>query len=165
VRRDLVGDAVLDVVPIRQAQVLLRGDVAKHRHAVPAGLIAAPGITRTFTVVSRLSPWRQAYAQSRRAVSDDRAEVRKRTEGGIGHDLGDVRQLTHSEQVMADTHSRACGVTSTAWLTVSAPTLAELEEAQRAALAAAGGLSVEWCDKEHAAAFINSLPLGRGPRR
>ena len=146
------------------AAVTFTGD-AEHSTFLDAALIAAPGITRTFTVVSRLSPWRQAYAASRRAVSDDRAEVRKRTEEGIGHDLGDVRQLTHSEQVMADTHSRACGVTSTAWLTVSAPTLAELEEAQRTALAAAGGLSVEWCDKEHAAAFINSLPLGRGPRR
>ena len=102
-----------------------------------AALITAPGITRTFTVISRLSPWRAAYAQSRNLAVDDRAEVRKRTAEGIGHDLSDVRQLTHSEQVMADTHSRACGVTSTAWLTVSAPDLAALEEAQRAALAAA----------------------------
>ena len=52
VRRDLVGDdAVLDVLPVRQAQVLLGRDVAEHGRAVPADHGRADG--RRDVVVAR----------------------------------------------------------------------------------------------------------------
>ncbi len=81
-------------------------------------------------------------------------------------DPRDDRQLSQAELRAYDISQGAGGVKAVGYVTVSARSPEELELAKRKirTAAARSWLSLEWCDKEHDRAFVNTLPLVRGLR-
>ena len=81
-RGDLVGDeALLDVVGVRQAEVLLRRDVAEHRRAVPADDRRADG-ARDVVVAGRDVGDERAERVERRLVADLLLAARRSSRAG-----------------------------------------------------------------------------------
>ncbi|CAM5643675.1 hypothetical protein SAURM35S_09867 [Streptomyces aurantiogriseus] len=92
-----------------------------------------------------------------------------------GGDLGDVgtdgllHLARHSrlDQRGEDLASGAAGVNLVGYITVSSRNPEALARDKRTIRASAGKsyLKLEWCDREHHRAFVNTLPFATGIRR
>jgi hypothetical protein len=84
--------------------------------------------------------------------------------------IDDPRERAHSSRVDLrgeDLAAGAAGVNLVGYITVSSRSPEALARDKRTIRASAGKsfLKLEWCDREHHRAFINTLPLATGVRR
>lgn len=129
-------------------------------------LVQTPGVVRTVAVTFELLPTDAAMQKVMSDLTADAAHASAAAKAGRTADPRDGRQLSQAEQRAQDVASGAAGVKVVGYVTVSAPDIEELDSARRQmrAAAARSWLTLEWCDQEHDAAFVNTLPLGRGLR-
>lgn len=129
-------------------------------------LVQVPGIIRTVAVTFDLVPTEVAMAEAMSDLTSDKAEASSSAKAGRTADPRHHRQLGQAEQRAVDLAAGAAGVRLVGYVTVSSGSPEGLEQAKRVVRSAAARswLSLEWCDKEHDAAFTNTLPLARGLR-
>lgn len=129
-------------------------------------LVQVPGIVRSVSVVLDLVPTDVAMAEAMCDLTSDEAEAASSAKAGRTADPRHDRQLGQAGQRAADLAAGAAGVRLVGYVTVSSGSPEGLEQAKRVVRTAAARawLSLEWCDKEHDTAFVNTLPLARGLR-
>ncbi len=125
-----------------------------------------PGVIRTVAVTMDLIPTDLAMTAAMSDVTTDAANSAAAVKAGRTADPRDERQLSQAELRAYDIAQGAGGIKAVGYVTVSARSSEELELAKRRirTAAARAWLSLEWCDKEHDRAFVNTLPLLRGLR-
>jgi hypothetical protein len=124
-------------------------------------------VIRTTSVVMDLIPSDVALD---RLLSDLTVEHGKSTSAHTSGQVGDPRQHQQLERLHAATRELAegaAGVYLTAYVTIAARSVRDLEIAKREIESAAGKsqLRLQWCDGEHWRAIVNTLPLAQGLRR
>jgi hypothetical protein len=129
-------------------------------------LVQTPGVVRTVAVTLELLPTDQAMSRVMSDLTADAATASAAARAGRTADPRDGRQLSQAEQRAKDVSEGAAGVKLVGYVTVSASDIDGLDVGRRQVRTAAARswLSLEWCDKEHDAAFVNTLPLARGVR-
>jgi hypothetical protein len=129
-------------------------------------LVQTPGVIRTVAVTMDLIPTDVAMTTAMSDLTTDAANSAAAAKAGRTADPRDDRQLSQAELRAYDIAQGAGGVRAVGYVTVSARTPEELEMAKRRirTAGARSWLSLEWCDKEHDRAFVNTLPLVRGLR-
>ena len=129
-------------------------------------LVQTPGVVRTVAVTFDLVPTDLAMTAVMADLTSDNANASASAKSGRTADPRDHRQLSQAQQRADDVSQGAAGVRLVGYVTVSAPSADQLEEAKRriAAASARSWLSLEWCDREHDTAFVNTLPFARGIR-
>lgn len=129
-------------------------------------LVQTPGVTRTVAVTFGLQPTDVAMSKVLADLTSDTAHASAAAKSGRTADPRDGRQLSQAEQRAQDVASGAAGVRLVGYVTVTAASLEELDQAKRQlrTAAARSWLSLEWCDKEHDVALVNTLPFARGLR-
>lgn len=127
-------------------------------------LVQVPGVVRTVAVTLELVPTEVAMAQAMSDLTSDQAEASSSSKAGRTTDPRHTRQLSQAEQRAADLAAGAAGIRLVGYVSVSSGTPEGLEQAKRVVRTAAARswLTLEWCDKEHDSAFVNTLPLARG---
>lgn len=130
-------------------------------------LVHTPDVIRTVAVTMDLEPTDVAIERMLTEKTNDDAESARAAKRGR---TADPRDTNHTHRVDArgeDLASGAGGVNLVGYLTVSARTPDALNRDQRSIRAAAGRafLKLEWCDREHHRAFVNTLPFATGLRR
>lgn len=129
-------------------------------------LVQTPGVIRTVAVTMDLIPTDVAMTTAMSDLTTDAANSSAAAKAGRTADPRDDRQLSQAELRAYDIAQGAGGVKAVGYVTVSARSAEHLELAKRR-LRTAGArawLTLEWCDKEHDRAFVNTLPLARGLR-
>jgi hypothetical protein len=129
-------------------------------------LVQTPGVIRTVAVTMDLIPTDVAMTAAMSDLTTDAANSSAAAKAGRTADPRDDRQLSQAELRAYDIAQGAGGVRAVGYVTVSARSPEELEMAKRRirTAGARSWLSLEWCDKEHDRAFVNTLPLVRGLR-
>ncbi len=129
-------------------------------------LVQTPGVIRTVAVTMDLIPTDIAMTTAMSDLTTDAANSSAAAKAGRTADPRDDRQLSQAELRAYDIAQGAGGVKAVGYVTVSARSPEELEIAKRRmrTAGARSWLSLEWCDKEHDRAFVNTLPLVRGLR-
>jgi hypothetical protein len=129
-------------------------------------LVQAPGVVRTVAATFQLSPTEAAIGRALADLTQDEAHLSASARAGRTVDPRDGQQRSQAERRADDLAAGAAGVRLTGWVTVSAATAEQLGEAKRVVVSAAARshLVLEWCDREHDGAFVNTLPLARGIR-
>ena len=129
-------------------------------------LVQTPGVIRTVAVTMDLIPTDVAMTTAMTDLTTDAANSSAAAKAGRTADPRDDRQLSQAELRAYDISQGAGGVKAVGYVTVSARTAEDLELAKRRmrTAGARAWLTLEWCDKEHDRAFINTLPLARGLR-
>jgi hypothetical protein len=129
-------------------------------------LVQTPGVTRTVAVTFGLQPTDVAMSKVLADLTSDNAHASAAAKAGRTADPRDGRQLSQAEQRAQDVANGAAGVKLVGYLTVTAASPEELDQAKRQlrTAAARSWLSLEWCDKEHDVALVNTLPFARGLR-
>ena len=129
-------------------------------------LVQTPGVIRTVAVTMDLIPTDVAMTTAMSDLTTDAANSSAAAKAGRTADPRDDRQLSQAELRAYDISQGAGGVKAVGYVTVSARTAEDLELAKRRmrTAGARAWLTLEWCDKEHDRAFINTLPLARGLR-
>jgi hypothetical protein len=127
-------------------------------------LVQTPGIVRTVGVTLELVPTDVTMRKVMTDLTSDAAHASAAAKAGRTADPRDGRQLSQAEQRAADVAQGAAGIRLVGYVTVSAPDPESLDAARRQLRTAASRawLTLEWCDREHDTAFVNTLPLGRG---
>lgn len=113
-----------------------------------------------------LIPTDVAMTRAMADLTPDAANSSAAAKAGRTADPRDDRQLSQAELRAYDVAQGAGSVKAVGYVTVSARSPEELELAKRRirTAGARSWLSLEWCDKEHDRAFVNTLPLVRGLR-
>lgn len=129
-------------------------------------LVHTPDVIRTVAVTMDLEPTDVAIERMLGEKTNDQAETAR--SAGLGR-VSDPRHEAHASRIDqrgGDLASGAAGVNLVGYVTVSARSVEDLARDKRTIRAAAGKsyLRLEWCDREHHRAFVNTLPFASGVR-
>jgi hypothetical protein len=130
-------------------------------------LVHTPDVIRTLAVTMDLEPTEVAIERMlTERVNVDAENSRASRMGRVD----DPRERAHSTRVDLrgeDLAAGASGVNLVGYLTVSARSPEALARDRRTMRASAGKsfLKLEWCDREHHRAFVNTLPFATGARK
>ncbi len=129
-------------------------------------LVHTPDVIRTVAVTMDLEPTDVAIERMLGEKTNDQAETAR--SAGLGR-VTDPRHEAHATRIDQrgdDLASGAAGVNLVGYVTVSARSAEDLSRDKRTIRAAAGKsyLRLEWCDREHHRAFVNTLPFASGIR-
>lgn len=129
-------------------------------------LVHTPDVIRTVAVTMDLEPTDVAIERMLTEKTNDDADASRAAKM---HKVVDPRDVAHSgrvDQRGQDLASGAAGVNLVGYITVSARNPDALARDKRTIRAAAGKsyLKLEWCDREHHRAFVNTLPFATGIR-
>jgi hypothetical protein len=130
-------------------------------------LVHTPDVIRTVAVAMDLEPTEVAIERMLTEKVNVDAETARAAKMGR---IDDPRERAHSSRVDLrgeDLAAGASGVNLVGYITVSSRSPEALARDKRTIRASAGKsfLKLEWCDREHHRAFINTLPFATGVRR
>ncbi|MEV6109080.1 SCO6880 family protein [Streptomyces sp. NPDC051940] len=130
-------------------------------------LVHTPDVIRTVAVCMDLEPTELAIERMLTEKTNDDAEASRAAKMNRVVDPRDVAHHTRIDQRGDDLASGAAGVNLVGWITVSSRNPDALARDKRTIRAAAGKsyLKLEWCDREHHRAFVNTLPFATGLRK
>jgi hypothetical protein len=130
-------------------------------------LVHTPDVIRTVAVTMDLEPTEVAIERMLTEKTNDEAEASRAAKLNRTVDPRDVAAHHRLDQRGEDLASGAAGVNLVGYITVSARSPEALARDKRTIRASAGKsyLKLEWCDREHHRAFVNTLPFATGIRR
>ncbi|MYR55250.1 hypothetical protein GTY54_02975 [Streptomyces sp. SID625] len=130
-------------------------------------LVHTPDVIRTVAVTMDLEPTEVAIERMLTEKTNDVAEASRAAKMNRTVDPRDVQAHHRLDQRGDDLASGAAGVNLVGYITVSSRTPEALARDKRTIRASAGKsyLKLEWCDREHHRAFVNTLPFATGIRR
>ncbi|WP_049580137.1 SCO6880 family protein [Streptomyces sp. SBT349] len=130
-------------------------------------LVHTPDVIRTVAVCMDLEPTEIAIERMLTEKTNDEAEASRAAKMNRTVDPRDVAAHSRVDQRGDDLASGAAGVNLVGYITVSSPHPESLSRDKRTIRASAGKsyLKLEWCDREHHRAFVNTLPFATGIRR
>lgn len=130
-------------------------------------LVHTPDVIRTVAVSMDLEPTERAIERMLTEKTNDEAEASRAAKMNRTVDPRDVATHSRVDQRGEDLASGAAGVNLVGYITVSSRTPDALARDKRTIRASAGKsfLKLEWCDREHHRAFVNTLPFATGIRR
>ncbi|WP_431985165.1 SCO6880 family protein [Streptomyces qinglanensis] len=130
-------------------------------------LVHTPDVIRTVAVVMDLEPTELAIERMLTEKTNDDAEASRSAKMNRTVDPRDIAAHGRVDQRGEDLASGAAGVNLVGYLTVSSRSPEALARDKRTIRASAGKsyLKLEWCDREHHRAFVNTLPFATGIRR
>ncbi|MFJ8199762.1 SCO6880 family protein [Streptomyces sp. NPDC096152] len=130
-------------------------------------LVHTPDVIRTVAVTMDLEPTEVAIERMLTEKTNDVADASRAAKMNRTVDPRDVAAHQRLDQRGDDLASGAAGVNLVGYITVSARSPESLARDKRTIRASAGKsyLKLEWCDREHHRAFVNTLPFATGIRR
>ncbi|MEV7087895.1 SCO6880 family protein [Streptomyces sp. NPDC093085] len=130
-------------------------------------LVHTPDVIRTVSVAMDLEPTEIAIERMLTEKTNDDAEASRAAKMNRTVDPRDIAAHGRLDQRGEDLASGAAGVNLVGYITVSSRTPEALARDKRTIRASAGKsyLKLEWCDREHHRAFVNTLPFATGIRR
>ncbi|GGV70077.1 MULTISPECIES: SCO6880 family protein [Streptomyces] len=130
-------------------------------------LVHTPDVIRTVAVTMDLEPTEVAIERMLTEKTNDVAEASRAAKMNRTVDPRDIQAHQRLDQRGEDLASGAAGVNLVGYITVSARSPEALARDKRTIRASAGKsyLKLEWCDREHHRAFVNTLPFATGIRR
>ncbi|HEV7629317.1 MAG TPA: SCO6880 family protein [Streptomyces sp.] len=130
-------------------------------------LVHTPDVIRTVSVTMDLEPTELAIERMLTEKTNDDAEASRQAKMNRTIDPRDVAAHGRVDQRGEDLASGAAGVNLVGYITVSSRSAEALARDKRTIRASAGKsyLKLEWCDREHHRAFVNTLPFATGIRR
>ncbi|GDY64108.1 hypothetical protein SAV14893_035010 [Streptomyces avermitilis] len=130
-------------------------------------LVHTPDVIRTVAVTMDLEPTEVAIERMLTEKTNDEAEASRAAKMNRTVDPRDVASHNRLDQRGEDLASGAAGVNLVGYITVSSRSPEALARDKRTIRASAGKsyLKLEWCDREHHRAFVNTLPFATGIRR
>jgi hypothetical protein len=130
-------------------------------------LVHTPDVIRTVAVAMDLEPTDVAIERMLTEKTNDDAEASRAAKMNRVVDPRDSAHHGRIDQRGEDLASGAAGVNLVGYITVSSRTPEALARDKRTIRASAGKsyLKLEWCDREHHRAFVNTLPFATGIRR
>ncbi|MFD8075256.1 SCO6880 family protein [Streptomyces sp. NPDC059718] len=130
-------------------------------------LVHTPDVIRTVAVCMDLEPTDVAIERMLTEKTNDDAEASRAAKMNRVVDPRDLAHHTRIDQRGEDLASGAAGVNLVGYITVSSRSPEALARDKRTIRASAGKsyLKLEWCDREHHRAFVNTLPFATGIRR
>ncbi|GAA3645048.1 SCO6880 family protein [Streptomyces chitinivorans] len=130
-------------------------------------LVHTPDVIRTVAVCMDLEPTEVAIERMLTEKTNDAAEASRAAKMNRTVDPRDVAAHSRVDQRGEDLASGAAGVNLVGYITVSSRNPDALARDKRTIRASAGKsyLKLEWCDREHHRAFVNTLPFATGIRR
>jgi hypothetical protein len=130
-------------------------------------LVHTPDVIRTVAVTMDLEPTDVAIERMLTEKTNDDADASRAAKMNRVVDPRDVAHHGRVDQRGEDLASGAAGVNLVGYITVSARSPEALARDKRTIRASAGKsyLKLEWCDREHHRAFVNTLPFATGIRR
>lgn len=130
-------------------------------------LVHTPDVIRTVAVTMDLEPTEVAIERMLTEKTNDEAEASRAAKMNRTVDPRDLAANSRLDQRGQDLASGAAGVNLVGYITVSSRTPEALARDKRTIRASAGKsyLKLEWCDREHHRAFVNTLPFATGIRR
>ncbi|NBM17335.1 SCO6880 family protein [Streptomyces sp. GC420] len=130
-------------------------------------LVHTPDVIRTVAVTMDLEPTEVAIERMLTEKTNDEAEASRAAKMNRTVDPRDLAAHGRLDQRGEDLASGAAGVNLVGYITVSSRTPEALARDKRTIRASAGKsyLKLEWCDREHHRAFVNTLPFATGIRR
>src|SRR5262245_1847208 len=129
-------------------------------------LVHTPDVIRTVAVTMELVPTDVAIDRMLSEKTNVEAEESRSAKLGRVADPRDSAHTHRVDQRGDDLAAGAAGVNLVGYVTVSARDPDRLARDKRTIRASAGKsyLKLEWCDREHHRAFVNTLPFGAGIR-
>ncbi|MCY0927535.1 hypothetical protein OTB20_15210 [Streptomyces sp. H27-H1] len=130
-------------------------------------LVHTPDVIRTVAVTMDLEPTEIAIERMLTEKTNDEADASRAAKMNRTVDPRDIAAHGRLDQRGEDLASGAAGVNLVGYITVSSRSPEALARDKRTIRAAAGKsyLKIEWCDREHHRAFVNTLPFATGIRR
>ncbi len=130
-------------------------------------LVHTPDVIRTVAVCMDLEPTEVAIERMLTEKTNDDAEASRQAKMNRTVDPRDIAAHGRLDQRGEDLASGAAGVNLVGYITVSSRSPEALARDKRTIRASAGKsyLKLEWCDREHHRAFVNTLPFATGIRR
>ncbi|MEW2498047.1 SCO6880 family protein [Streptomyces nodosus] len=130
-------------------------------------LVHTPDVIRTVAVTMDLEPTEVAIERMLTEKTNDEAEASRAAKMNRTVDPRDLAAHSRLDQRGEDLASGAAGVNLVGYITVSSRSPETLARDKRTIRASAGKsyLKLEWCDREHHRAFVNTLPFATGIRR
>ncbi|QLH23215.1 SCO6880 family protein [Streptomyces sp. Rer75] len=130
-------------------------------------LVHTPDVIRTVAVCMDLEPTEIAIERMLTEKVNDEAEASRSAKMNRTVDPRDIAAHGRLDQRGEDLASGAAGVNLVGYITVSSRSPEGLARDKRTIRASAGKsyLKLEWCDREHHRAFVNTLPFATGIRR
>jgi hypothetical protein len=130
-------------------------------------LVHTPDVIRTVAVTMDLEPTDVAIERMLTEKTNDDAETSRAAKMNRTVDPRDLAHSGRVDQRGDDLASGAAGVNLVGYITVSSRSPEALARDKRTIRASAGKsyLKLEWCDREHHRAFVNTLPFATGIRR
>ncbi|MDH6118248.1 SCO6880 family protein [Kitasatospora sp. GAS204B] len=130
-------------------------------------LVHTPDVIRTVAVTMDLEPTDVAIERMLTEKTNDEAESSRAAKMNRTVDPRDLAHTGRVDQRGDDLASGAAGVNLVGYITVSSRSPEALARDKRTIRASAGKsyLKLEWCDREHHRAFVNTLPFATGIRR
>jgi hypothetical protein len=130
-------------------------------------LVHTPDVIRTVAVTMDLEPTEIAIERMLTEKTNDEAEASRAAKMNRTVDPRDIASHNRLDQRGEDLASGAAGVNLVGYITVSSRNPEALARDKRTIRASAGKsyLKLEWCDREHHRAFVNTLPFATGIRR
>ncbi|MDH6112212.1 hypothetical protein P3T36_003622 [Kitasatospora sp. MAP12-15] len=130
-------------------------------------LVHTPDVIRTVAVTMDLEPTDVAIERMLTEKTNDEAEASRAAKMNRTVDPRDLAHTGRVDQRGDDLASGAAGVNLVGYITVSSRNPEALARDKRTIRASAGKsyLKLEWCDREHHRAFVNTLPFATGIRR
>ncbi|MBW8738356.1 MAG: hypothetical protein JF621_14940 [Streptomyces turgidiscabies] len=130
-------------------------------------LVHTPDVIRTVAVTMDLEPTEAAIERMLTEKTNDDAEASRAAKMNRTVDPRDIASHNRLDQRGEDLASGAAGVNLVGYITVSSRSPEALARDKRTIRASAGKsyLKLEWCDREHHRAFVNTLPFATGIRR
>ncbi|MEU7378016.1 SCO6880 family protein [Streptomyces albidoflavus] len=130
-------------------------------------LVHTPDVIRTVAVTMDLEPTEVAIERMLTEKTNDDADASRAAKMNRTVDPRDAAANSRLDQRGEDLASGAAGVNLVGYITVSSRNPEALARDKRTIRASAGKsyLKLEWCDREHHRAFVNTLPFATGIRR
>lgn len=130
-------------------------------------LVHTPDVIRTVAVTMDLEPTDVAIERMLTEKTNDDADASRAAKMNRVVDPRDTAHTGRVDQRGEDLASGAAGVNIVGYITVSSRHPDALARDKRTIRASAGKsyLKLEWCDREHHRAFVNTLPFATGIRR
>ncbi|MFI9587110.1 SCO6880 family protein [Streptomyces sp. NPDC052236] len=130
-------------------------------------LVHTPDVIRTVAVCMDLEPTEVAIERMLTEKTNDEADASRAAKMNRTVDPRDIAAHGRLDQRGEDLASGAAGVNLVGYITVSSRSPEGLARDKRTIRASAGKsyLKLEWCDREHHRAFVNTLPFATGIRR
>ncbi|MGW6393786.1 SCO6880 family protein [Streptomyces sp. NPDC055103] len=130
-------------------------------------LVHTPDVIRTVAVTMDLEPTEVAIERMLTEKTNDEADASRAAKMNRTIDPRDIAAHGRLDQRGEDLASGAAGVNLVGYITVSSRSPEALARDKRTIRASAGKsyLKLEWCDREHHRAFVNTLPFATGIRR